>query len=157
MDQDDVVVFPIYIALNDFFIKCIQKGIVRKAAVPQLQKPGLCAVRHLLIQGKFQVQKIFPKSSGQRFAENIKILEHLLFRKGEKRFLKLRADLFFCIYITPADPGDGAVFVCKLFSDLQSFFLIHRFLPFFVIWTAKGCLTHYNTNREKKRFFDEVS
>ena len=38
-------------------------------------------------------------------------------------------DSFLGVHIAPADPGDGTVFVGKLFSDLKCFFFVHNIFP----------------------------
>ena len=56
-------------------------------------------------------------------AENIKIFERLFFRQREESFFQFGLLFFFVIHVTPADPGDGAVFRSKLTPDLQYFLL----------------------------------
>ena len=91
----------------------------------KFQKPGLCSVRHFLSNGKFHIQKIFSDRTGQGLSENVKILEHFLFRKRKESIFHLRFFLFFTIYIASADAGDRTVGWGELFFDFSNFFFIH--------------------------------
>ena len=87
------------------------------------------------------VTMFFSQGAGECMAENIKIFERLFFRQREESFFQFGLLFFFVIHVTPADPGDGAVFRSKLTPDLQYFLFIHslHFLSVLCCSAPCGC------------------
>ena len=125
VDQNNIIILPIIIKINDFLIKLIQKRIVLKLTVPQTEQKLLSTAKRLLLQRKLHIHQILPNASGKRLFKQIKIFKHFFLRKRKECIFRLRFYRLFPVHITAADSCDGTVGRRKLFFNFCNFFFIH--------------------------------
>ena len=85
MNQNNIIIFPIIIKIDNLLIKLVQKRIILKFTVPKSQKKLLGAAGSFLLQRELHIHQIFPDSSGKRLLKQIKIFKHFLLRERKER------------------------------------------------------------------------
>ena len=126
-EQNEIILHRIVI-LYDFIVKFFQQVFILQGRGTELHQKVLGTPGFLRCQGKFHSEEIFTHRAGKSFAENGKIFKHFFFRQGKEGFLQLGFFIFFSVYITTADTGDGTPLLGKLLFDFCNFFLIHNIL-----------------------------
>ena len=87
VDQDNIVVFTIFVIFDYLIIKGIHGLIVGELFVAELHEKLVGAVRTLVMDGVLQVVEVLSDSAGQGFLEDLIIFEDLFLGQGEERLL----------------------------------------------------------------------
>ncbi len=126
MDQDNIIIFAVIKSLDNLVVEFLDQVVILQLAVPQPQKKLLGTAFLLRLQRKIEIQQIAAQSAGESLFENRKVLEPVILGQREKSLLHLGLDIFFSIYVTSADPGDGTALRGVLPADFRNFFFIHE-------------------------------
>ncbi len=126
MDQDNIIIFAVIKSLDNLVVEFLDQVVILQLAVPQPQKKLLGTAFLLRLQRKIEIQQIAAQGAGESLFENRKVLEPVILGQGEKSLLHLGLDIFFSIYVTSADPGDGTALRGVLPADFRNFFFIHE-------------------------------
>lgn len=107
-----------------------------KLGIPQCGEQAVFLTVHYLLSGEYDINEVFPQGTGQSLLQKAQILLGLLLRHHAQGFVQIGNDLFTAVDIASINTADGAFFRAKTAPQLIDFFLVHFFLPRFVIGTV---------------------
>ena len=84
MDQDNVIIFRIFICSDHFIVELFKEHIIFQLAVTQFQKKLLVSSGHFRVKRELHIQHVFPYRSQQCLLEDIKIFKRFLLRKRQE-------------------------------------------------------------------------
>ena len=118
VQKKDQIVFAGRIAFDDLIIESIQKLLVLQLAFRQAVQKCLRPVLLLALHRKVHVDQIFSQRPGQGFAEDFKVLEHLLFLQTLEHLRERCNLLFLDTDVAACNAGEGILLHGQLFLDL---------------------------------------
>lgn len=117
-------------------VKGLAGLVVLKLGIPQCGEQAVFLTVHYLLSGEYDINEVFPQGTGQSLLQKAQILLGLLLRHHAQGFVQIGNDLFTAVDIASINTADGAFFRAKTAPQLIDFFLVHFFLPRFVIGTV---------------------
>ena len=87
VDQDNIVVFTIFVIFDYLIIKGIHGLIVSELFITEFHKKLMGAVRTFVVDRVLQVVEILSDSPGEGFFEDLVVFKDLLLGQGEERLL----------------------------------------------------------------------
>ena len=134
--KQQVTAVPHIQTIDHLAVKGLTSLVVLQLRIPQCgEQAVLLAVGHLL-GGEYDVDEVFSQRTGQSLLQKAQILLGLLLRHHAQGFVQIGNDLFTAVDIASINTADGAFFRAKTAPQLIDFFLVHFFLPRFVIGTV---------------------
>ena len=87
VDQDNIVVFTIFVIFDYLIIEGIHSLIVSELFITEFHKKLMGAVRTFVVNRVFQIVEILSDSPGEGFFEDLVVFKDLLLGQGEERLL----------------------------------------------------------------------
>ena len=134
--EQQVTAVPHVQTVNYLAVKGLAGLVVLKLGIPQCGEQAVFLTVHYLLSGEYDINEVFPKRAGQSLLQKAQILLGLLLRHHAQGFVQIGNDLFTAVDIASINTADGAFFRAKTAPQLIDFFLVHFFLPRFVIGTV---------------------
>ena len=134
--EQQVTAVPHVQTVNYLVVKGLAGLVVLKLGIPQCGEQAVFLTVHYLLSGEYDINEVFPQGAGQSLLQKAQILLGLLLRHHAQGFVQIGNDLFTAVDIASINTADGAFFRAKTAPQLIDFFLVHFFLPRFVIGTV---------------------
>jgi len=134
--EQQVTAVPHVQTIDHLAVKGLTSLVVLQLGIPQCGEQAVFLTVHYLLSGEYDINEVFPKRAGQSLLQKAQILLGLLLRHHAQGFVQIGNDLFTAVDIASINTADGAFFRAKTAPQLIDFFLVHFFLPRFVIGTV---------------------